>query len=311
MLSRRSVRVKAMQLLFSVNRDQELTAEEAKKRYWKYIDDTFSLYLLNINTLLEVTRVAVKDLENRSKKHLPNDLDKVFTDKLHNNSLVKNMDLNISFKKEVKSLGIVEHISSDYYESMYNEFAKTDAYFQYISKPSKNEQHLELLLEMYRFCRQNDLFNEIMEDNFGTWSDDKSVVVGAVKKTLKALPSDNDDFYLAYKAPEETVKDFGFNLFERTISGDAELLKHIEPNLKNWESDRIAIIDMILMKMALCEMMGFSTIPTKVTINEYVEIAKNYSTAKSKEFINGVLDKIMKDFEEDGTISKTGRGLDQ
>ncbi len=310
MLSRRSVRVKAMQLLFSVNRDQELSLEEAKKRYWQYIDDTFSLYLLNIHSLIEVTRVAVKDLENRSKKHLPSDLDKIFTDKLHNNSLIKNIDLNVLFKKDVKALGIVDSISSDYFESIYNEFAKTDAYFQYINKASKNKDHLEILLELYRFCRQNDLFNEIMEDNFGTWIDDKSVVVGAVKKTLKALPNDKDDFYFAYKAPEETVKDFGYNLFEQTISGDAELLKYIEPNLKNWESDRIAIIDMILMKMALCEMMGFSTIPTKVTINEYVEIAKNYSTAKSKEFINGVLDKIMKDFEEGGIISKSGRGLE-
>jgi transcription antitermination protein NusB len=150
-----------------------------------------------------------------------------------------------------------------------------------------------------------------MEDHYGTWNDDKSVVVGAVKKTLKVLPQEDPNFYHEHRSSDETVNEFGFNLFERTLTSDVELLKYIEPNLKNWDSERVAIIDMILLKMALCEMMNFSTIPTKVTINEYVEIAKNYSTAKSKEFINGILDKVMRDFDDDGLITKTGRGLDE
>ena len=311
MLSRRSVRIKAMQLLFAVNRDHDLSVEEAKERYWTYIDDTFSLYLLNLVVIINVTKIAQKDLENRKKKHLPSDLDKIFKDKIYNNTLIKNLDLNAVLKKEIARLKVDEYVQKDYYDSMYNEFAKKEEYVNYITKESSNDDHLQILLELYRFCRQNELFNEIMEGYFGTWVDDKSVVVGAVKKTLKALPQEKDDFFFQYKSPDETVKDFGYNLFVRTIESDEELLKHIEPNLKNWESDRIAIIDMILMKMALCEMMGFNTIPTKVTINEYVEIAKNYSTAKSKEFINGVLDKIMKDLEEKGDIVKVERESDE
>ena len=310
MLSRRSVRIKAMQLLFAVNRDHDLSVEEAKERYWTYIEDTFSLYILNLAVIINIAKIAQKDLENRKKKHLPTDLDKIFKDKIYNNSLVKNLDLNPLLKKELAKLKVEEYIQKDYYDSMYNEFAKKEEYSKYITKESSNEDHLEILLELYRFCRQNELFNEIMEGYFGTWVDDKSVVVGAVKKTLKALPHESDDFFFKYKSPDETVKDFGYNLFIRAIENDEELLKQIEPNLKNWESDRIAIIDMILMKMALCEMMGFNTIPTKVTINEYVEIAKNYSTAKSKEFINGVLDKIMKDLEAKGDIVKIERESD-
>lgn len=311
MLSRRSVRIKALQLLFSVNRDQELTIEEARKRYWGYIEDTFSLYILNIYTLINVTKVASIDSANRKKKHLPTEQDKVFSDKLYNNSLIKNLDLNSSFIKRVKKLGFDQSIQKDYYDNMYSEFSKTEAYNDYLLKPSTNKEHLDILLELYRFCRQNELYNEIMEDHFGTWNDDKSVVVGAVKKTLKVLPQENEEFYLDHKASNETVNEFGFNLFERTITADDQLLKYIEPNLKNWDSERVAIIDMILIKMALCEMMNFSTIPTKVTINEYVEIAKNYSTAKSKEFINGILDKIMRDFDQGGLINKTGRGLQE
>ncbi len=309
MLSRRSVRIKAMQLLFAVNRDHDLTVDEAKERFWKSINDTFNLYLLNLAVILRVTQIAQRDLENRKKKHLPNDLDKIFKDKIYNNSLIKNLEQNAVFKKALGPLQVDQYVQSDYYDSIYNEFAKSQPYINYITKESSNDDHLEILLELYRFCRQNELFNEIMEGYYGTWVDDKSVVIGAVKKTLKALPQEQDDFFFQFKSPDETVKDFGYNLFSRTLDNDEQLLGHIEPKLKNWESDRIAIIDMILMKMALCEMLGFSTIPTKVTINEYVEIAKNYSTAKSKEFINGVLDKIMKELEENGDISKVDRDL--
>ena len=307
MLSRRSVRIKAMQLLFAVNRDQELSSDVAKERFWSSIDDTFNLYLLNLAVIVNITRIAQKDLENRKKKHLPNDLDKIFKDKIFNNNLIKNLDLNTALKKALGPLDIDQLIQSDYYDSMYNEFAKTQAYQDYITKESSDDDHLQILLELYRFCRQNEIFNEIMEGYIGTWVDDKSVVVGAVKKTLKALPQEKDDFFFQYKSSDETVKDFGFNLFSRTLENDEALLAQIEPTLKNWESDRIAVIDMILMKMALSEMLGFSTIPTKVTINEYVEIAKNYSTAKSKEFINGVLDKIMKELEESGSLNKVDR----
>ena len=307
MLSRRSVRIKAMQLLFAVNRDQELTPDEAKERFWKSIDDTFNLYLLNLAVIWNITRIAQQDSENRKKKHLPNDLDKIFKDKIFNNELIQNLDKNSEFKKALGPLEVEQLIQSDYYDSMYNEFAKTQAYIDYITKESSDEDHLAILLELYRFCRQNELFNEIMEGYYGTWVDDKSVVVGAVKKTLKALPQEQSDFFYQYKSSDETVKDFGFNLFSKTLEDDASLLAQIEPTLKNWDSDRIAVIDMILMKMALCEMVGFSTIPTKVTINEYVEIAKNYSTAKSKEFINGVLDKLMKELEESGSLNKVDR----
>lgn len=309
MLSRRSVRIKAMQLLFSVNRDKQLTIEEAKKRYWGHIDDTFSLYLLNLYCIINITKVATKDGEKRKSKHLPTDFDKMFTDKLYNNPLIANLDNNKSLQKKFKQLNFGMSVSQDYCESMYTEFVKKDAYQSYILAPSNNGDHLAILLELYRFCRQNEMFNEIMEDHYGTWNDDKSVVVGAIKKTMKAVPTDETEFYQDFKPSDETVHEFGFNLFESTIAQDKELLKYIEPNLKNWDSERLAIIDMILMKMALCEMINFSTIPTKVTINEYIEIAKNYSTAKSKEFINGVLDKIMRDFEGEGLIQKSGRGL--
>ena len=150
-----------------------------------------------------------------------------------------------------------------------------------------------------------------MEDHYGTWYDDKSVVVGATKKTLKSLPSKDEKFFMEYYPSDETVNEFGYQLFEKTLGSDDALLEYIRPTLKNWDTERLAIIDMILLKMAICELLNFSSIPTKVTINEYIDIAKNYSTAKSKDFINGILDRIMKDFGSEGLIQKEGRGLQE
>ncbi len=309
MLSRRSVRIKAMQLLFSVNRDQQLEIDEAKKRYWASIEDTYRLFILNLLVLIKVTKTAQADQKKRSAKRLPSESDKIFTDKVYNNSLIKNLEQNKILKKKVGELDYEESVNGEYCEKIYYEFSKSEAYESYISKDSARKDHLDILLELYRFCRQHDFFNEIMEDHYGTWQDDKSVVIGSVKKTLKRLPEMEDEFLNEYFPSDETVNEFGFQLFEKTLTEDHSLLEHIEPTLKNWDSERLAIIDMILLKMAISEFLFFESIPTKVTVNEYVDIAKNYSTAKSKDFINGVLDRIMKDLLEQGLVKKSGRGL--
>ena len=163
---------------------------------------------------------------------------------------------------------------------------------------------------MYRFCRKDEIFNEIIGDAFLNWIDDKSLVIGAVKKVIKSLPIEGTDFLKEYYPDDETINDYGEPLLERTIKGDKALLEIIKPILTNWDHERLALIDMILLKMAACEMLEFPTIPAKVTLNEYVEVAKSYSTDKSKEFVNGVLDKLMKQLEEEGKLNKEGRGLD-
>ena len=133
-------------------------------------------------------------------------------------------------------------------------------------------------------------------------------MVGALKKTIRALPVE-DGFYNGFKPTVETTVDFGEVLLTKVHKEDKELLEVIEPTLKNWDADRVAIIDMILLKMALCELTSFPSIPTKVTLNEFVEISKLYSTDKSKDFINGILDRLMKKLNKDGKIAKEGRGL--
>ena len=134
------------------------------------------------------------------------------------------------------------------------------------------------------------------------------MVIGALKKYLKAQPQENG-FFETFYPDDETTKEFGEMLLKETCGNDSSLQEDITPVIKNWDQERVAVLDMILLKMAVTEMIQCKTIPEKVTINEYVEISKKYSTPKSKEFINGVLDKMYKDLEDAGKISKEGRGL--
>jgi len=294
-----------MQFLFSISRDGDLKFEEASKRYWKSIEVTYELFLYNIFVLIEVVRCAQEDVKNRKTKHLPTAFDKKFSDKIFSNSLIQSLAENDKLLKEFKKTDYLGISNTDYFGKIYNSFAKSDEYLKYVENDSTDKEHIEILLELYRYCRKDELFNELMEDAYPQWIDDKSVVIGSVKKALKELPSDNETFFEKYYPDEETVKAYGYELFSKTHSEDEKLLEIIKPILKNWDHDRVAIIDMILLKMALVEFLHFETIPTTVTLNEYLEVSKMYSTAKSKDFINGILDRIKNDLLEKKMINKS------
>lgn len=309
MLSRRSVRIKVMQLLYAKSSDEALDLKGSMQRYSRMIDQSYEVFLYNLFCLVQVTKIAAEDEAKKKAKHLPSEADKAFSAKLCENELVRSLRDNAGLNKLFEQKSFNAKIDRDHMIKIYHQFAKEDAYVAYLSKECEREDHVEILLELYRFCRKNELFNEIIGDAFLNWIDDKSLVIGAVKKVIKSLPVDGTDFLKEYYPDDETIKDYGEPLLNRTFKGDSALLEIIKPILTNWDHERLALIDMILLKMAACEMLEFPTIPAKVTLNEYVEVAKSYSTDKSKEFVNGVLDKLMKQLEEDGKLNKEGRGL--
>jgi len=308
MLSRRNIRIKVMQMLYSKSRDKQLTYDEALRRYHLNIDSAFDMYLYNLYLLAEIAAVAIQDKARRLAKHLPTDEDKTFTDRFYQNSLLQSLVTNESLQKQLQQRNFAASTDKDNVQKIYIDFAKTEGYKNYLQAEDIDESHRQILLKLYKHCTTSELFNEIIEDYSANWTDDKSLVIGTMKKTIKALPT-NEDFIDKYRPEKETVVDFGEKMLENVHNKDKELLGHIEPTLKNWDADRVAIMDMILIKMALTELMIFPTIPTKVTLNEFVEIAKVYSTDKSKDFINGILDRLMKKLDAEGKIKKEGRGL--
>lgn len=308
MLSRRNIRIKIMQLLYgSANTD--LDREDILKKYNGLIQKSYKLYLFNLATTAQVSNFAYKDKENRVSKLLPTDADTNFDPRLASNELTSSINLNEEFAYELETYTVDTDLEDSTIKTVYSEFVKTKEYLAYQELvDTKHEDDKAVLLALYKYCLSNAVFEDLVDERFNNWEDDKSLVVGAVKRTIKALPL-KEATYRQFKPNHETTQEFGYTLLETVLKDDVSLLGIIEPNLKNWDADRVAMIDMILLKMAIAELLNFPSIPTKVTLNEYVEIAKLYSTDKSKDFINGILDRLMKKLDAEGKISKEGRGL--
>lgn len=283
--------------------------DDAVRRFHAQVDQSFSLFLYNLLVFSRVTARSVKDADRRAARHLPTEEDKRFTPKIFENALMQSLNRNIQFNKEVDLRKLRGRLNEDSIRLMYSEFSKTESYSEYILQEElTDEDHCQMLLDCYRFLSKNGHFIDLMEETFPNWIDDSSLVIGATKKVIKATPL-SENFLDEHRPDADAEYAFGDTLLKRMIIEDERLLGLVEPILKNWDAERLAILDMILIKMALCEFLYFPSIPAKVTLNEYVEIAKVYSTDKSKEFINGIMDRLLKQLSDEGKIRKEGRGL--
>jgi transcription antitermination protein NusB len=298
-----------MQLLYQLNRDESVTFPEVIARYKSGINTTFETYIHQLWYYVKVAEFAHEDATRRAEKHVPSTQDKTFKPHLATNPLLKSLSEHKAFLAFANEYKVNTGFDIEHVRTLYNEFMNEPTYEAYLAKETHtNEDHSAILLELYRFLNGKELFLSYTSDRYMNWEDDESLVVGAMKRTVKSLPA-SDDFYKEFQPNDETVKEFGEGLLRKVCQEDSALYDKIVPNLENWEPDRVALLDMIMLKMALAELLHFPTIPTKVTLNEYVEVSKVYSTDKSKEFINGILDKLFKKLTESGEIVKEGRGL--
>ena len=308
MLSRRSVRIKVMQLLYAQSRDEELTRNQILKAYDDGIEQSFELLMFTLYIFICVAKCATDDEEKRKSKYLPSEEDQKFTARLYENALLQSLVSHQEIKKAFEKYKFAGKADRDFCLKQYTEFSKTPEYRDYIKAEPSERKDLEIMLELFRFLRKAEYFNEVVEDHYSNWPDDQSLVIGAMKKVLKAMPV-TGPFIEEHYPDAETAEEYGKALLEKVVDNDDFIRKLVEPTLNNWDPERVAVIDMILLMMAVSEFLFFPTIPTKVTLNEYVEISKLYSTPKSKDFINGILDRLMKTLKAEGKIQKEGRGL--
>lgn len=298
-----------MQLLYSLDRDPGVGPADILKRYDQSIELAYESLLFNVFLLMEIFHQSVADKDTRQAKLRPGPDDLAWNAKLYENELIQSLVQNKTLRSYFDTHHFQARIDQDLMMKLYNTFSKSPAYRDYVLGADESDIHREYLLEIYRDIRKNEIFEEIVDDQYSFWQEDKSLVIGTIKKILKQLPDRNDRFLEEFHPDDETVKDFGRRLIDITMEQAAGMEKLIEPTLKNWDMERLAVLDVILIKMALVEFMYFPTIPTKVTLDEYVDISKEYSTPKSKDFVNGILDKMMKTLLEEGKIKKEGRGL--
>jgi len=302
MLSRRNVRIKIMQVLYAGQR-QELTSPKAYgSLLQQFARNSFQLYLLNLLIVQRVCEYAKHDLATRSAKLRPTAEDKTFKAILTGNLAVRSLSDNTELSQIYDRYGVRGMIDADQIQSLYRDFVQTDEFKGYLGEDDMGkEASVSILLKLYKWLQSHELFLNMVEDHFPLWKEDKSLVIGAIKKTIKAAPLEQD-FYKVYEENGEAIVDFGRPLLKFVVEADEQLLDRIKTVLQNWDADRVAIIDMILIKMAMGEFLQFPKIAPEVTMNEYVDISKAYSTDKSKEFVNGVLDNLLKALTKDGLV---------
>lgn len=311
MINRRHIRVKVMQSVYAMQQSNNSDIIREEKFLKHSILKMFDLYVLNFQLIIEVQKLAAKKMALSKKKILATQEELKPNTKFIDNKIINQIAESISLESylELNRLNNWEE-DGEYVKIIFEELQKSDLYQSYLANTEDSPKiDKAFLIDFFKeIIAPNDKLAEYFEDKMISWVDDIPFVNTWVVKTLsKTKP--NKTFVLGSLYKDKDDEDFVSNLFKKTILKHKTYEDDITEKTPNWETDRIADIDMILIKMAITEFINFPSIPVRVTINEYIEVAKDYSTTKSSYFINGVLDKISKDFMKNERIVKIGRGL--
>ena len=314
MITRRSVRIKAMQYIYACETANSADIKHFEQNLQKSIFSVKDQYLYLLLFIREIANFGEKDAQIKSSKHLKSKDDKLVNTKLLSNFLIQFLNNDAPFLKEIKALNILSLIDEEDVRRLYKKMLDAPQYQHYLNNGKEfdiDEDRKIVLFMLNELLFEYDTFIDHSDEIFINWNDDAEFVVEAVtdiiQKSKHELKLHLNRQHLKEKIAE--LSQFCIDLFRETVEHKKENYKLIEPRLKNWDSDRLATVDIILMRMALSEFLYFPSIPIKVTINEYLDIAKEYSTPKSKDFINGVLDALMKDLKDKNLLNKIGRGL--
>lgn len=300
-----------MQSIYAMHQKNSDEMEKEEKFLIQSIDNIQDLYLIMLSTLTEIRKKEIVFLEASSKKHLATPEEKNPNNKFINNAVLQHLEDNSSLSIALEKRKINNwSLNDDYILILLNDIKQSDLYAKYMSNRKNNfEEDKQFVIDMFTdLIAPNEKLYEYLEDNKLTWTDDIPVVNTQIQKQLKQF-SEKSEFKVVKLYKDEEDKEFVGNLFRKTVLNEVQLAKEYIDKTPNWDADRIAEIDTIILKMAICEFLKFPSIPIKVTINEYLEIAKEYSTPKSSIFINGILDNLVKEFQTEDKIKKTGRGL--
>lgn len=313
MLSRRHIRVKVMQTLYAFKGSESDDLSKDQKFLLFSIDNMYNLYLLLMSLLIEVQKRAENDLQKKEKKHLATKEDKNPNRKFVNNQLLKLLADNKQLKTLLESHNVLNwQLDDEYVVVVFKAITASDLYAEYMkTRVSDFKEDKDFIVDIFKeVIAPNEKLYDYLEDKNLTWLDDLPTVNTTILKLLRKAKATSPESYFTpklYKDSED--KQFAIDLFRKTLLNRTAINKEIEQKTKNWDADRIADVDYVLLQMAISELKNFPSIPVKVTINEYLEISKEYSTPKSSIFINGILDKLVKEYESAGQLKKAGRGL--
>lgn len=303
MLSRRNIRVKVMQTLYALQTsDQPEKPVDPQKILKQHFAQSRSLLVYVIYFLTQIARYAEKDAYKKSHKFIPTEKDLNVNTKLAGSNMLWQILEDPDFAGLVKNEKPAQYVDEELVKKIYNKLVTTREYLHYIGVQQQSKQEDRKIFEyiLETLMLDNEEFVTHAEELFTNWDDDGDMF-GQIVPGYLNKPSGVNLQQIISKDKEQ----FAFSLLATVIEKEGYLLEMIKPKLKNWDPERIALLDMVLMKMGLSEFLYFETIPPKVTINEYIDLAKEYSTAQSGHFINGILDNIHKELVQNGKLKKT------
>ncbi len=291
-----------MQVLYELERGKTIADADGVKILENRLDQTPRLFAYLIFFLTQVARYAEKDANIKASKHLATAEDKNINIKLAGNTLLWKIIENNSFKQALLKYKFNFENTDELVRKVYHELVATETYKQYILQQSRDIKAEKDILDFIfsEMMLPNENFISHVEENFTNWFDDAEMVLMLMPNFLQKPSSLN-----LQQMPDAEKKIFAKELLQTVMNKKDYVTELIKARLKNWDPDRIAVLDMILMQMGVCEFLYFPTIPPKVTINEYIDLAKDYSTAQSGHFVNGILDGIHKDLLSQQKIHKT------
>jgi len=312
MLTRRHLRIKVFQAIYAYQYNGGKGLLAAEKNLKKSIDDINRLYLYELSTLVLVHRFANERIEVNRQKKLATKEDITPNTRFTDNRFLSWLSGNLNFQKEIQDCHISFGDDKEIIRSLYRAFLEDERYQLYMeSEDSSLAEDKKIIKYLYgAYIVENETLQQVYEDHNMYWSDDLDAAQAMAAKTISSFDDSKDEqSKLQRLIKNQDDMDFALKLFRTTINDYDMLEERIFAKAQHWEGDRIAVVDNIFLKMVLAELMTFNQIPVKVTLNEYIDLAKQYSTKKSGQFINGILDKLKTEMMESGEVRKIGRGL--
>ena len=311
MISRRLIRIKIVQILYAYMTGEGSSIDKSDKELAMSIKKAYDLYHYFILLIVNLADYAADRVEIASNKILPNYNDLHPNIRFINNKVVAQLRNSEQFQDYISKNKLSWHENPELIKKLYLKVLETPYYQEYMNSDAtdyQNDKKLVLDILTNEFEGWEFLY-QLLEEQSVYWNDDIEFVLSMLIKTVEKFKESSINQALMPLYKNEEDREFGKQLLRKTILKLPEYRELIEKYTQNWEVERIAIMDVIIMTIALSEIMEFPGIPVKVTLNEYIDIARFYSTHKSNEFVNGILDKIVADLRKENKIVKTGRGL--
>lgn len=307
MINRTLIRQKVVQLVYAYYQNGNNNIEQAEKELYYSLSKAYELYHYMLTLIIEITRYAERQLEHKNEINKAAHIDREESRRFVDNQFAQQLAHNKALTEYTDKKKLTWHTEMAYIKYLYDTIVKDESYIEYMqAEETSYAADRELWRKIYKsIISKDERLDEVIEDKSLYWNDDRTIVDTFILKTIKRFdPVNGEEQELQPEYHDEDDRQFASRLFRRSIMNADTYHSLISHNTRNWDFSRLAFMDVVIMQVATAEICSFAEIPTSVTINEYVEIAKWYSTPKSRQYVNGILDAIVRSLKSENKIMK-------